>query len=70
MAALPIQVDTTLPPAQFNAELLAASRLLRLERKVRRLRAKRAEEGFRLMGFEGEAIRELVEIQVHMVAQA
>ena len=65
MRALVIHVDPTLPPAKFNADLLAASRLARLERNVRRLRAKRAEEGFRRMGYEADAIRELVAIHVH-----
>ena len=68
MAALRIHVDPTLPPERFNAELLAASRLARIERNVRRLRAKRAEEGFRRMGYEPEAVRELVAIHVHGVA--
>lgn len=68
MAAARIHVDPTLPPAQFNAELLAASRLARLERVARRMRVKRAEEGFRRMGYEPEAIRELVKIHVHGVA--
>lgn len=69
MAAAPIHVDPTLPPAQFNAELLAASRIARLERVARRLRVKRAEEGFRRMGYEAEAIQELVKIHVFGVAQ-
>jgi hypothetical protein len=68
MSALRIHVDPTLPPERFNAELLAASRLARLERVARRLRAKRAEEGFRRMGYEPEAVRELVAIHVHGVA--
>lgn len=64
-----IQVDHTLPAAQFNAELLAASRLARLERAGRRLSAKRAEEGFRRMGYEAEAVRELVAIHVFGAAR-
>lgn len=69
MSAARIHVDPTLPPAQFNAELLAASRLARLERVARRLRARRAEEGFRRMGYEGQALSELIEIHVHGVAR-
>lgn len=69
MIARPIHVDPTLPPAQFNAELLAASRLARVERVARRLSAKRAEEGLRRMGYEAEAIQELVKIHVFGVAQ-
>jgi|GEM_PF-6406445 len=68
MAAARIHVDPTLPAERFNSELLAASRLARIERNVRRLRAKRAEEGFRRMGYEPEAVRELVKIHVHGVA--
>ena len=69
MSAIRIHVDPTLPPAQFNSELLAASRLARLERAALRLRAKRAEEGFRRMGYEPDAVRELVHIHVHGVAR-
>lgn len=69
MSASRIHVDPTLPAAQFNAELLAASRLARIERVARRLSAKRAEDGFRRMGYADEAIRELVQIHVFGAAQ-
>lgn len=69
MSAPRIHVDPTLPPAQFNAELLAASRLARLERVARRLRVKRAEEGFRRMGYEADEIGAMVKLHVHGVAR-
>ncbi len=64
-----IQVDHTLPAAQFNAELLAASRLARIEANLQHRRAQEAEEGFRRMGYTEEAVRELVAIHVFGVAQ-
>lgn len=64
-----IQVDHTLPAAQFNAELLAASRLARIEANLQHRRAQKAEEGFRRMGYEAEAVRELVAIHVFGAAR-
>ena len=75
MAALRIQVDPTLPPEQFNSDLLAASRWARIDRLARRLRAQRQEaefskalDDFKSLHFDEQASRELAEIHVRGVA--
>lgn len=68
MIAARIQVDPTLPPAQFNAELLAATRLARIEANLRRRRVKVTEAAFERLGYDSEAAQELAEIHVHGVA--
>ena len=58
-------VDTKLPPAQFQAELIAAAKKARNE--VKEIAAVRAQ--FERIGWTGEAAQELAEIHVRGVAQ-
>lgn len=74
MSALRIQVDTTLPPAQFNAALRREvlrvreeTRLFRMWEAIRATRLQRAEAAFRRMGWDEEASRDLAEIHVNKV---
>jgi len=66
-----IQVDPTLPPAQFNAALKREANRVREERRRMRMwdqiRARRLEtaaKAFRQMGWTAEAALELAEIHV------
>lgn len=70
-----IHVDHTLPAAQFNSQLLAASRLRRLLRVAEKLKAKRQAEAFdaalaqaKRIGFDDAAARELAQIHVQVRA--
>lgn len=76
MSALRIQVDTTLPPAQFNAALKREAQRVREERRMLRMweqvRARRlqiAEAAFKRMGWDDAAARELAEVHVYWVEQ-
>lgn len=60
---LRIEVDTTLPPARFQAELIAKARQARLQAKeIAKVRAQ-----FERIGWKPEAARELAEIHVRGV---
>lgn len=71
MIAGRIQVDHTLPPAQFQAALMREARRVREEIRFTRMweavRARRlqvAEAAFKRMGWTDEAARELAEFHV------